>query len=179
MAEKINLFLPIAVVSSHILLVILALAILSSHSWGKKVTHFLGKNSLVLGLIVGLAAISGSLFYSEVIGYEPCVLCWWQRVFLYPIVFIFATALWRKNRSPYLYATPLAIMSGIIAAYHSYVYLGGESLLSCTSLGGACSKMYVFAYGYVTIPMMSLTISLYILLLLWAHKVYAKNSNAR
>ncbi len=133
---------------------------------------FMGEHSLILGLLVSLSAIIGSLFYSEIMGFEACSLCWWQRVFLYPTVFIFATAAWYKERLFYRYVVPPIILASIIAIYQSYVYLGGSSLLTCTSAEGACAKIYVMAFGYITIPVMSLTVSLYILLFAWADKIY-------
>jgi hypothetical protein len=71
------------------------------------------------------------------------------------------------------YVTPLAVMSAVLALYQSYVYLGGSSLLPCTAEGGDCSKIYVMAFGYITIPVMSLTISVYLIILSWFKKFYA------
>lgn len=135
----------------------------------------LGKHAILLACLTALVAIIGSLFYSEIMGFEPCSLCWWQRVFLYPLAIIFWVALWKKAESAFLYALPFALASALLAAYQSYISLGGTSILPCTALGGACSKIYVMAFGYITIPMMSLTVSLYILLLAWADKIYGKN----
>lgn len=171
--------IPYLVLFSHVVFVILVLAIIFRKTWGAGVQKFLGKNATVLALLVSLTAIVGSLFYSEVIGYEPCVLCWWQRVFLYPLVIIFGMAIWKKVSSAFLYAVPLVIFGAIIAAYQSYVSLGGTSLTACTALGGACAKVYVMSFGYISIPFMSLTIAFYILLLAWVHKIYTnENSNA-
>lgn len=140
---------------------------------------FLGKNAMVLALLVSLTAIVGSLFYSEVIGYEPCVLCWWQRVFLYPLVIIFGMAIWKKLSSAFLYSVPFVILGGIVAAYQSYISLGGYSVLPCTAVGSACAKVYVMSFGYITIPLMSLTIAFYILLLAWVHKIYKNESRTK
>ena len=179
MLESINLLLPYGVVISHAIFVILFLAIVFKNSWGKDMVDWLGKHALTIAFFVALIAVTGSLFYSEIVGFEPCVLCWWQRVFLYPLVIIFGVSVWKRTISAFLYAIPFALAAAIIATYHSYVYLGGTSLLPCTALGGACSKIYVMAFGYITIPFMSLTVSLYILLLAWANKIYKdENHNA-
>ena len=200
MVENINFFLPYLALFSHIALVVLFLALVFRRSWGAGPQVFMGKHATTLAFLVSLAAVIGSLYYSEIAGFEPCVLCWWQRVFLYPLVIIFGIALWKparpnarlndlvgqdfgrsggKTTSAFLYAVPLVLGAALIAAYQSYVYLGGASLLSCTALDGACSKIYVMAFGYITIPAMSLTVSLYILLLAWAHKIYEdENHNA-
>lgn len=168
-------FLPALTLVSHAVLVLLFLAVIFRRSWGSRVGIFLGKNALLLGFFISLFSVLGSLFYSEVVGYEPCVLCWWQRVFLYPLVIIFAMAFWRRARNAFLYATPLVFLAGIVALYHSFVSLGGTSVLPCTEVGSACAKVYVLAFGYITIPVMSLTVILYLLLLAWAYKLYKEN----
>ncbi|MDO8565331.1 MAG: disulfide bond formation protein B [bacterium] len=171
-----NLFaqaLPFTVLLSHIVLVIVFLSIVFRKSWGREVTHWVGKNAVSLGLLVAVVAVGGSLFYSNIIGFPPCVLCWWQRIALYPMIVLFAVAFFKKHdRGVFSYAVPLATFAGILALYHSYVYWGGTSILPCTALGGACSKIYVYAFGYITIPTMSLTIALFILLLAWSNKIY-------
>jgi len=85
-------------------------------------------------------------------------------------------AIWKKAPRAFLYAVPLTLLGALVASYHSYVSLGGASLLPCTAVGEACSKVYVMAFGYVTLPFMGLTVALYILLLAWADKIY-KNEN--
>ena len=177
MFENITLLLPYIILGSHVLFVILFFSLVFRNSWGRGVQTFLGRHAVPLALLVSLVAVSGSLFYSEIVGFEPCVLCWWQRVFIYPQVIIFATALWKRNSHAFLYSVPLVSLSLILSMYHEYVYMGGQSILPCTALGGACSKIYVMAFGYITIPMMSLTVSLFILLLAWASKIY-KNENS-
>jgi len=176
MVENINFSLPYLVLFSHVVLVALFLAFVFRYSWGAGLPVLIGKHSTALACLVSLTAVVGSLFYSEIVGFEPCVLCWWQRVFLYPLVIIFGVAVWKKTTSAFLYAVPLALAAALVSAYQSYVFFGGVSLLSCTALEGACSKIYVMAFGYITLPLMSLTVSLYILLLAWANKIY-KNEN--
>jgi disulfide bond formation protein DsbB len=170
---------PYLVVVSHGLLVVIILAVLARKSWGRAVFLFVGRHSLVLGFLISLAAVVGSLFYSEIVGFPPCVLCWWQRLFLYPQAVLFALALWKKDLGVFLYSGTLAVFAGIVALYHSYVYWGGKSLLPCTALGGACDKIYVMEFGYITIPTMSLTIVVYLLLLAWINRLYCnENRNA-
>jgi|SRR3989344_1039030 len=172
MAE-IQKIIPVFVLISHLALLALFISLIAKN----RLAALVGKHALILGLLISLAALVGSLFYSEIAGFPPCVLCWWQRVGLYPLLILFAVAALKRDRGVFSYAVPLAAVAGLIALYHSYVYMGGTSILPCTALGGACSKVYVFAFGYITIPLMSLTIALYILLLAWSNKIYA-NSNS-
>jgi len=180
MINSITSLIPYLVLISHAVFVFLVLTLIFRKALGMKVQMFLGRNSVLLAFLISLVAIVGSLFYSEVIGYEPCVLCWWQRVFLYPLVIIFGMALWKKLSSAFLYSIPFIILGGIIAVYQSYISLGGNSILPCTAVGSACAKVYVMSFGYITIPFMSLTIVAYLILLTWANKIYNddKNSNA-
>lgn len=178
MFESITSLIPYLVLFSHIAFGFLILAIIFRESWGKDIYNFLGKNANLFGFLISLLAIIGSLFYSEIVGFAPCVLCWWQRVFLYPLAVIFGVALWKKLPQVFLYAVPLALLAIVFAGYHSYTSLGGTSVLPCTAVGGECSKVYVKAFGYITIPFMSLTIAFYILLLSWINKLYRnENSN--
>ena len=180
MLENILEALPYLVLISHVVFGILFLAIISRRSWGSKVQYFLGKNAVLGAFLISLVAVLGSLFYSELMGFEPCVLCWWQRIFLYPLLIIFGMAIWKRLPGAFLYAIPLTILAGLIALYHAYApKILGSSLLPCLAEGGDCFKVYVSAFGYITIPVMSLTVVAYILLLAWAHRLYRnENSNS-
>ncbi len=142
----------------------------------KKGTHkVLSKFSVHILTFLSLSAVVGSLVYSNVIGFPPCDLCWIQRIFMYPIPLLGLTSLFRnykeknkeknqeKNKEALYFSIPLAVLGGMVALYHSYTNLGGGSLLPCTAEGGACSKLYVLEYGYITIPFMALSLFVYIL----------------
>ncbi len=178
MIDLIKDFLPTATLVAHIVFVIILLAIVFRKTWGQGIITWLGQHSLKIVFVVSLSAVIGSLFYSNIVGFLPCVLCWWQRVFLYPVPIIAGLAILKRDNSAFLYIVPLALISGIIALYQSYVNLGGASILPCTAVGAECSKLYVIAYGYITIPLMSLTVAIYVLLIAWAKKIYDKDSNA-
>lgn len=179
MFENLASLLPYLVLVSHIVLGLLFLVVIFRHSWGEKAWALLGRNTNLLAFLISIIAIVGSLFYSEIIGFEPCVLCWWQRIFLYPLVIIFGIAIWKKLPGAFLYAVPFALLAVIVAGYHSYASLGGTSILPCLAVGGDCAKVYVRAFGYITMPVMSLTIALYILLLAWADKIYRNESRTK
>lgn len=164
-------------IASHVVLSILVLAIILKNTWGKPIIEFVAKHSLQLGLSVALSAVIGSVFYSEIIGFEPCVLCWWQRVLIYPIAVIFIVALSKRLDNAFTYVVPLATLAAIVAFYHAYTNLGGTSILPCTEEGSLCSRLYVMEFGYITIPTMSLTIAVYILVIAWIKRIY-ENRNA-
>ena len=165
--------LPIVTLFSHFLLVFLVVAMLNRNGWGRFVLVWINKHLINLTLLVSLSAVLGSLYYSNIVGFPPCSLCWWQRIFLFPIPIILIMGKIKSDIRVMDYVTPLAVMSAVLALYQSYVYLGGSSLLPCTAEVGDCSKIYVMAFGYITIPVMSLTISVYLVILSWFKKFYA------
>jgi len=157
--------IPYLVLASHIVFGFVVLALIFRNSWGREVIAFVRKHSLVIGVFVSLATVLGSLFYSSVMGYPPCELCWWQRVFLFPTLILFIVGWKRGDKSVFSYVTPLALIALVIALYQTLSQTTGLSLLDCTAVGGACSKVYVNAFGYITIPVMGITSAAYLLLL--------------
>lgn len=77
--------------------VIVILILISYFTHRTPVVKFLAKNAFLFSFLIVASASLGSLFYSEIIGFEPCKLCWYQRVFMYPQVIIFGIALWKKK----------------------------------------------------------------------------------
>ena len=134
--------------------------------------QFLAKHSIALSFFIALASTIGSLLYSEVMGFQPCVLCWYQRIFIYPQVTLLGLALWKKDRGVSLYSIALAIVSGSIGAYQYYGQMFNPSVLPCGVIGltPACSQRFIVEFGYITIPMMSITASAMIIVLMLANK---------
>lgn len=106
---------------------------------------------------VAAVATAGSLFFSYVMGFAPCVLCWYQRIFLFPLVVVLAVGLFPVDRGVVRYALPLAVLGWLVAAYHNLVYAGvvPESLQPCTR-GVSCTEEYIELFGVFSIPMLSL-----------------------
>lgn len=106
-----------------------------------------------------LASVSTmiSLFFSSVLEYEPCVLCWYQRICLFPLIFIFVAGLFPSfDRSVTKYALPLTIVGGLTAFYHTLLYAGiiPKDIQPC-SKGVSCTEKYFELFGFVSIPMLS------------------------
>lgn len=83
----------------------------------------------------------------------------------------------RKGRDAFSYALPLTLIAIFISFYFSYYSIGGVSLFPCTAEEGACSRVFVKEFSYITIPMMSFTIAAYLLLLTWVNNFYVKENN--
>jgi disulfide bond formation protein DsbB len=107
--------------------------------------------------LVAAVATAASLFFSYVLEYPPCVLCWYQRICLFPLVVVLARGLFPLDLGAVRYALPLVGIGWLIAAYHNLVYAGvvPESLQPC-SQGVSCSEKYIELFGFVSIPLMAL-----------------------
>lgn len=98
-----------------------------------------------------------SLFFSSVLEFEPCVLCWYQRICLFPLVLILGAGLFPSfDRGVVKYSLPLAIVGGLTALYHTLLYEGviPENIQPC-SKGVSCTEEYIELFGFISIPMMS------------------------
>jgi len=141
---------------------------------------FFARYGLLLAFITALAATVSSLFYSEVVGFEPCNLCWFQRIFMYPLVIILGLALFRKDLRAVTYGLVLSGIGFLITLYHNYIYYMNQGLAANCDFGGtsvSCIKRYVFEFGYITIPLMSLTaFALIIIFLLFVRKNIQKGA---
>lgn len=120
--------------------------------------------SLTLAFLVALVSVIGTLFYSEIIGFAVCKLCWFQRIFLYPQVLILAVALYLKDAKVAYYTIPLALL-GIFFSFFHFLVQATEGGISCGSAGASCSKIYLSTFGYISFPVMSATAFLLIITL--------------
>lgn len=169
-----NKTLSLLTLAGQIFVVIIIIFLIQNKS-NKNATsymRFLAKHSMALSFFIALLSTIGSLLYSEVMGFQPCVLCWYQRIFMYPQIILLGLALWKKDRDVTLYSIALAIVSGTIGAYHYYGQMFNPSALPCGVIGltPACSQRFIVEFGYITIPMMSITASAMIIVLMLAHK---------
>src|SRR3990167_5723886 len=91
-----------------------------------KFLDFIDWHYLTLGFLISLFASLFSLVYSEIIGFVPCYLCWYQRVFMMPLPFIFGVAIWAKDRKIVKYVLPLLSVGFVISVYQNFFYYFGE-----------------------------------------------------
>ena len=129
------------------------------NSGWSKFESIIGLNSVKIAFAVSLTATLGSLYFSEFAGFEPCKLCWLQRIFMYPLPFILGIAIYKKLKDVWNYVLPLTIAGFAIAAYHYYYQVTGSPLIPCSTVGFSvsCSERFFTYYGYITIPWMSLS----------------------
>jgi disulfide bond formation protein DsbB len=112
--------------------------------------------ALPLAAVVATTATVGSLFFSEVLGYPPCTLCWYQRIAMYPLAPILGIAAVRQDLSIRVYAWVLAGSGALISVYHYAVqWMPGLEATGC-ALNNPCSAVFVREFGFVSIPFMAL-----------------------
>lgn len=127
----------------------------------------IGSTIVFICFLIASIATLGSLFFSEVMDFVPCTMCWYQRIFMYPLVFIFLINLLYPDDKVFKYAFPIVTVGLGFAIYHNLLMFGviPESAVPCTS-GVPCSTKYINWFGFINIPLLSLVSYLSIFLLL-------------
>ncbi|WP_175989258.1 disulfide oxidoreductase [Bacillus sp. Marseille-Q1617] len=108
--------------------------------------------------LISITATLGSLYFSEVKGFIPCELCWYQRIFMYPLTLILGVATFQNDSGLKKIVLPMSIFGGIISVFH---YLeqkvpGFGGIKPCAS-GVPCNAEYINWLGFITIPFLALT----------------------
>lgn len=129
-------------------------------AWGPMVSKnlFHKLDSRKIGLVISFFGILGSLYFSEILKYAPCVLCWYQRIALYPLAVIYGAALWSDDRSHFKYSLPFVTVGVLIAVYHNLLYFGVivQAIVPCSEGGTSCTARQLELFGFLTIPLLSL-----------------------
>lgn len=172
--DIINKLLALATIGGQIFIVAgIIYAIYQRKNKENRLIQFFAHNAIFFSFIILLTAMVGSLVYSGIIGYPPCDLCWYQRIFSYPSVFMLGMAMVRREHKPVDYVIMLSVIGSIISLYHNYISLGGNSFLPCPAGGVSCTKLYVYEFGYISIPMMMLTAFALVIFLLAIQKKFS------
>ncbi|HEY4513501.1 MAG TPA: disulfide bond formation protein B [Candidatus Paceibacterota bacterium] len=153
-----NMFLGVGAILMQIFAVA-AFVVLFLGPKKNKFLAFVDKHYLTLGFIITLLSALFSLVYSEIIGFVPCYLCWYQRVFMFPLVFIFGAAIWSKDRKVVKYTLPMLAVGLIFSVYQNFFYyFGNSSSLPCDASGVSCYQQLISEFGgYISFPMLALS----------------------
>jgi len=121
--------------------------------------------------LIALVATLGALFSSEIMGLEPCVLCWYQRIAMFPLALMLGLALLPLDARIVRYALPLALAGAATAAYHTLLVWGlvPKDLVPCGQ-GPSCAEIKFELLGFINLPLLSLTAFALIVILLWTLK---------
>ena len=125
--------------------------------------------ALIGAWLIALVSTLGALFLGEVMGRTPCVLCWYQRIAMFPLAVVLGIACYLSDLNVRRYALPLAIAGGTIAFWHSLLFAGfiSEAIQPCTLNGPSCSGEDQVLFGYLPLPYLSLAAFCLISLLLF------------
>lgn len=176
--DTFNQIVSLGSIVLQIAFVVFAISLGFFRSRSNPVLIFFKQYGFIIGFLIAFGSMALSLFYSNVIGFPPCELCWVQRIFLYPQVLLFGMELYKKDKTMLNHSIALASCGALVSMYHVYIEHGGASTLSCAT-GGAdaisCATRYVYEFGYVSIPVMALTCSLFIILLVVNYKYMSRS----
>ena len=109
--------------------------------------------------LVSSVATGGSLFFSEVAGFVPCELCWYQRICMYPLTIVTLLAALANDRHVARYLLPLPLVGASVSIYHLLVENGvvHQAKACLISAPGGCATKWINEFGYMTIPTLALT----------------------
>ena len=132
------------------------------------IRRLLWGSELWAAFLVASIATGGSLFFSEIVGFPPCELCWYQRICMYPLSIVALLAAGGGDFRVARYLLPLPVVGAGVSVYHLLVENGvvGESSACLASAPGGCGVKWIDEFGYVTIPTLALTAFLLLLGLL-------------
>ncbi|MEX1214456.1 disulfide bond formation protein B [Saccharospirillum sp.] len=117
-----------------------------------------------------LAVVSSlsAIYIGEILGQTPCLLCWFQRAFMFPLAVILGVACFYSDFTIWRYALPLAVIGGLFASAHSLLYVGliPQPIQPCTDTGPSCSGAEMTIFGGVPLPFLALGTFVAIIILL-------------
>lgn len=117
------------------------------------------RHSHIILATIFIGSAFGSLIYEYGFGYEPCLLCWYQRIAIFGVALLSLTGDFRKNKTLQKQVLLFSLFGIIFAVLHNYIDLVPNSIDICGT-GPSCLKRYIYEFGYITIPIMSFTVLL-------------------
>ncbi|WP_420550118.1 disulfide bond formation protein B [Curvivirga sp.] len=124
--------------------------------------------ALYIAWSIALVSTLSALFIGEVMGKSPCILCWYQRIAMFPLAFILGLACLQSDYAVRRYAIPLAAAGGAFALWHSLLFLGfiPEPIQPCLQSGPSCAGDDQVLFGLVPLPFLSFLAFISIIILL-------------
>lgn len=144
-----------------------------------KIITWIQKNALFIALTQAIVATLGSLYLSDIKGFAPCTLCWYQRICMYSLIPILFVGILRSDKKVYQYVYPLALIGWGFGLYHNLLYTGIIEASESCSFGISCTSVYVEYFGFITIPLMAFTAFSVILLACTFYRRWARLNSAK
>ncbi len=125
---------------------------------GESFARAMQSYGIVIALALSAAGSVITVYYSTILGLEPCPLCWWQRALLYPQVILFCVALIKRERTVACYSIALSVVGFFIAMYQHLLQVLPGSGLPCPASGAiSCAQRFLFEFNYITYPLAAAT----------------------
>ena len=145
----------------------------TAESGAQKLARILSTYGAQLAFGPAIAALLGSLYFSEIRGFVPCELCWYQRILMYPIVVLLLVGIFNDDWLLPKYVLPLSLTGMTVSTYH-YLLQNHVIGASICSAGVSCASRYINVFGFITIPFLALVAFILINILMlganWAYK---------
>jgi disulfide bond formation protein DsbB len=158
--EAVILFLSLLAVGAQASVAVVVVAALGGRATSRLrdgLIDEIGAHAVPLALVVAAVAMAGSLYLSEVAHFTPCVLCWYQRIAMYPLVAILGVALWRRRDDVAFYVIPIAGIGAAISTYHVTLERFPSLESGACDPNNPCTLIWTRRFGYLTIPTMALS----------------------
>lgn len=160
-------FVLLTLLAQVIVLVGVVTAVMARRSPAiRRARESIAPGAIWIAWAVAATCMAGSLYMSEVAHYPPCVMCWYQRICMYPLAVILLIAAVRRRRDVAVYAVPLAAIGAAISTYHYLHERFPDSVSTTCSAEVPCSYTWIWELHYISIPMMALSGFLAIITLL-------------
>lgn len=151
---------------------LLLLVMILTKDRGNLAKWFADKSLLLVAVVMG-GSMLGSLFYSEIIGYVPCLLCWYQRLAIFAIAIISFIALIKNHgKEVWSYISTLSVLGIVVAVLHVFSRTTNNEVFDCSASGPSCLQELFKVYGYIDIPVMSLTALFFVVLVIINRKKF-------
>jgi len=139
------------------LVVLVARMLHSRSSAARNVISAFAPWALPLAAAVTTTCALGSLYFSEIVNYKPCIMCWYQRIMMYPLAVILIVAAITKDKRVWRYATPLAAIGIAFSTYHWFLERFPNLDAGVCDTEVPCEFVWFENFGFVTLPFMALT----------------------
>jgi disulfide bond formation protein DsbB len=176
-------FAILAVIAQAAIVILLVLRLAATGSstardWYDGIARAIAPSALVMAWVVAVLATTGSLYFSEVAHFEPCRLCWYQRIAMYPLVVILGIGAAWRDAAAARYARAVAAIGALIAAYHVALEWVPALDSGACSVGTPCTLIWFREFGYISLPTLALTAFLLIITLLSVRPSEAPDEDA-
>lgn len=180
LVSAVTQFLSVLTVATHVLIVVLLLSMFIKKKPFIQIRAFFAKRKGLFAAIVASTAFVGSMFYSQVAKYTPCLLCWYQRIAIFPQFALLWFAYVRKEvETIKWYMLPLLLVGLAISGYHWMIQLFPPDNPGPCGLEASCVARYIYEMNHITIATMAFTACLLVLILLFIDKGVQKKRVTR